>query len=602
MPRLEIKYTDWNFLPFFWDIDDPKIEEKRKEWSRKTEDFILKWKDRTDYLKDPKILKEALDDYEEWKRLFGAEADEFYYFWLKSQQDQNDSEIKAKFNKVEEFSKKIENDMKFFTLNISKIKEKEQENFLKSPELKEYKHFLEKTFAQSKYNLPEDEEKIMNLKSTGSYSLWVKMLSGFLSKEERKVLDEEEKESVKTFSNLLNLTESGNKKVRDTAAKAVNEILGNYADIAEAEINAVLLDRKINDEIRGFERPDKSRHVYDDIDSDIVDSLIETVSKKFSISKRYYKLKSKLLGLPKLKYYERNVRYGSVEKDYPYEDSLNLIYGIFNKLDKKFSEILNSFNDNGNIDVYPKKSKKHGAFCVYFLKSQPTYLMLNYTNQLNDVLTLAHELGHAINNELMKERQNSLNFDTTVATAEVASTFMEDFILQELLKKADDELRLVLLMQKLNDDISTIIRQIACYKFEQELHAQFREKGYLSKEEIGELFKKHMKAYMGDYVEQSEGSENWWIHWSHIRTYFYNYSYASGLLISKAFQNRVKTDPKFIEKVKLFLSAGTSKSPKDIFLEMDIDITKKEFWEEGLREVEGLLEEVETLAKKLGKI
>jgi oligoendopeptidase F len=228
--------------------------------------------------------------------------------------------------------------------------------------------------------------------------------------------------------------------------------------------------------------------------------------------------------------------------------------------------------------------------------------MLNHTNQLKDVLTIAHELGHAINSELMKEKQNSLNFDTTPATAEVASTFMEDFVLQELLKEADDQTRLVLLMQKLNDDISTIVRQIACYKFEQELHAQFREKGYLSKEEIGKLFQKHMEAYMGDYVEQSEGSENWWIHWSHIRTYFYNYSYASGLLISKALQTRVKSDPKFIESVKLFLSAGTSKSPKDIFLETGIDITKKEFWEEGLKEVENLLNEVETLAKKLGKI
>jgi oligoendopeptidase F len=602
MPLLEIKHTDWNLKPFFDDTNDPKIEEKRKEWSRKTEDFILKWKGRTDYLKDPKILKEALDDYEEWKRLFGAEADEFYYFWLKSQQDQNDSEIKARFNQVEEFSKKIENDMKFFTLNISKIPKKEQGKFLESPELKKYKHFLEKAFAQAKYNLSEKEEKIMNLKSIGAYSSWVKMLSGFLSKEERQVLDEKERESVKTFSDLLNLLESEKKEVRDTAAKAFNEILEKYADVAESEINAVLLDKKLDDELRGFQRPDKSRHIADDIDSKIIDSLIEAVSEKFSVSRRYYELKSKLLGIPKLEYHERNVKYGSLEKDYPYEDSLNLIHQVFNKLDKEFAEILESLNDNGNIDVYPKKDKKHGAFCVHFLKSQPTYLMLNHTNQLKDVLTIAHELGHAINSELMKEKQNSLNFDTTPATAEVASTFMEDFVLQELLKEADDQTRLVLLMQKLNDDISTIVRQIACYKFEQELHAQFREKGYLSKEEIGKLFQKHMEAYMGDYVEQSEGSENWWIHWSHIRTYFYNYSYASGLLISKALQTRVKSDPKFIESVKLFLSAGTSKSPKDIFLETGIDITKKEFWEEGLKEVENLLNEVETLAKKLGKI
>src|SRR5581483_2305939 len=106
---------------------------------------------------------------------------------------------------------------------------------------------------------------------------------------------------------------------------------------------------------------------------------------------------------------------------------------------------------------------------------------------------LAHETGHGINNELMKEKQNALNFGTPLSVAEVASTFMEDFVLQELLQHADKEERLTLLMQKLDDDISTIFRQIAFYQFETELHKTFREKGYLTKEEIGEIFLKHMQ-------------------------------------------------------------------------------------------------------------
>ena len=158
------------------------------------------------------------------------------------------------------------------------------------------------------------------------------------------------------------------------------------------------------------------------------------------------------------------------------------------------------------------------------------------------------------------------------------------------------------MMNKLNDDISTIIRQVACYMFEQELHKNFREKGYLSKEEIGKLFAKHMKNYMGDFVEQSKGSENWWVYWGHIRNFFYNYSYASGLLISKSLQSSVKENPKFIENVKEFLSTGGSKSPKYIFEKIGINIADKDFWDKGLEEVEKLLNETEKLAKKLGKI
>jgi oligoendopeptidase F len=107
---------------------------------------------------------------------------------------------------------------------------------------------------------------------------------------------------------------------------------------------------------------------------------------------------------------------------------------------------------------------------------------------------------------------------------------------------------------------------------------------------------------MGDSVEQSTGSENWWVYWSHIRYFFYVYSYASGLLISKSLQSAVKKDPSFIAKVKGFLSAGLSESPKNIFAELGIDITDRRFWDRGLDEVEKLLYKTEDLAKRLGKV
>jgi oligoendopeptidase F len=143
---------------------------------------------------------------------------------------------------------------------------------------------------------------------------------------------------------------------------------------------------------------------------------------------------------------------------------------------------------------------------------------------------------------------------------------------------------------------------VAAYQFEQDWHSEFRKKGYLSKEEIGGMFARHMQDYMGDFVDQSPGSENWWVHWPHFRTYFYVYSYASGLLISKSMQAAVKKDPKFISKVKEFLQAGTSDSPKNIFLKMGIDVADEKFWDLGLEEINKLLSDTDSLAKKLKKI
>jgi oligoendopeptidase F len=179
---------------------------------------------------------------------------------------------------------------------------------------------------------------------------------------------------------------------------------------------------------------------------------------------------------------------------------------------------------------------------------------------------------------------------------------MEDYVLDEIMEGCDDETRLSILVNRIGGDISTIERQVACYLFEKDIHSAFREKGYLSKEEIGNIFKKNMESYMGKSVEQSPGSENWWVYWSHIRSYFYVYSYASGLLIAKSLQESLKRDSSFIREIKGVLSSGLSKSPHTTFIECGIDISDPGFWNRGLEGVERSLSEAESLARKLGKI
>jgi oligoendopeptidase F len=599
---LKVGKAVWNLKPLFMGDNDPRIEVKRKLVEKRSAAFINTWKDRTDYLEEPAVLRQALDHYESWKRQYGTDGDEGYYFWLRTQQDQNDPKLKARFNKIDEFSKKLENESQFFYLRIARIKPELQQQFLASPFLANYRHFLERIFAESRYHLSEPEEKILNLKSATSSSNWTKMTAGFLSKEERAVFTEDGRRKVRPFSEIIGLMNSRKKRVRDSAARAFNDILAKHVEVAESEINSVLASKKIDDELRNANRPDTLRHLADDIESEVVDSLIEAVSQRFPISVRYYALKARLLKVKKLAYHERNVEYGEMTGRYPFPRSVDLVHAVLGKLDPEFADIFAGFIENGQIDAYPKKDKDSGAFCIHHLMVQPTYILLNHTGKLHDVLTIAHELGHGINNELIKERQHALDFGTPTSTAEVASTFMEDFVLDEIIRSANDEQRLAIMMQKLNDDVSSIFRQVACYQFERELHKDYRGKGYLSKEEIGKLFRKHMAAYMGDAVLQSEGSENWWVYWSHIRYFFYVYSYASGLLISKSLQNSVKQDPVFIHKVKEFLSAGLSDSPKNIFSRLGIDISDKRFWDKGLDEIESLLDDTEQLAKRLGKI
>lgn len=594
--------TDWDLSALYQSDDDPKMHEEMNTIEKKNQEFVQKWKSRTDFLEDPEVLREALDDYENWYHHYEGGGAVWYYFHLREERDQADAKIRAKNTQIRDFKNKITNEMRFFYLRLSKTPVENQKKLLNSKKLIKYKHYLERIFAESKYLLSEEEERIINLKSAPAYGNWVKMTSTFLSKEEHKILLEDGSHAAKSFSDILSLSESKNKKVREGAAGKINEILEKYADVATEELNSILENKKVDDSLRRIPRPDYIRHLYDDIDTSIVDTLIESVSKRFNIAFKYYELKAKLFGVKKLKYYERNVPYGEADKDYSYKEAAVLINKVLKNMDVDFSRIFSDFVQKGQIDVYPKKGKRSGAFCAGHLISEPTYILLNYANKLDDVLTIAHEVGHGINSELIKNKHHALYFGTPLSTAEVASTFMEDFVLQDILKEADDALRLEIMMMKLNSDISTIFRQAACYQFEQKIHADYRQSGYLSKETINKIFQEQMKAYMGPHVEQSPGSENWWVYWMHIRYFFYVYSYASGLLISKSLQNIVKNNPSAIIKVKEFLSAGLSESPKDTFLRLNINIADKKFWDQGLNEIEKLLNETTDLAKKLKKI
>jgi len=605
--------TTWDLTPLLKNDDDPAAKTTQKQsfcelsW-RKTatahaekhiKAFAKKWNKRTDYLRDPRVLKTALDEYEELLKYYVGAGNVGFYFGLRSYLDMDNPALRAKCNKIDEFASKMSNEIEFFTHRLAKVPQATQKIFLKSPHLALYRHALECSFKAAKYLLSEPEEKLITRIANPACANWVEMTSRFLSKEERVVLTVDGKKK-QNFAEITALMNSTNKKVRDSAAAAFNEILEKHSDTAEVELNSILEFKKTLDEMRNIPRPDFPRHLADDIDTEVVDTLIKTASAHNDLAKRFYALKAKLLGVKKLAYHERNVPYGRVDKEYTYADALAIVEKVFSGLDAKFANIIKSFAKNGLIDVHPKKGKLSGACCIHNLITQPTYILLNFTGKLEDIRTIAHEFGHGINNELMRV-QRPINFDTPLSTAEVASTFMEDFVLEELASGLKERQRLSIYMDKLNADVSSIFRQVACYQFEQALHKEFNAQGYLSKQEIGALFQKYMAGYMGPAVEQSAGAENWWVYWSHIRHFFYNYSYANGLLISKALQSKVRADPKFIAQVKQFLAAGSSDSPKNIFKKLGIDITKRSFWEQGIAEVEELLEKAEGLAGKLGK-
>jgi oligoendopeptidase F len=593
--------TQWDLSQLGSGINDNEFKIERELMEKKYKAFAQKWKKDKSFLTDEKNLKKALHEYE---ILSGLGTKELTYIYLMRQVDSSNIDLQKAEKKAEEFFQNLAKEIRFFILEIGVIEAKKQKQFLNSSLLKNYKHFLENTFDQSKYRLSEKEEHILSVKSGVSHGNWQSMLEQFISKETRQVLVPENKKVIKkeqSFAEIQSLIHHKNKRIRDMAATAMHEIVNNNVDIAEKEFNSILENKKINDDLRGYERADHSRILSDDVTFDIVDTMTEVVTDNFKLAKDYYKLKAQLMKVNKLDYHERNVPSGEIKESFNYEKSIELVDQAMTGIDAEFHDIYRDMVDGGRVDVFPAQGKRGGAFCMYWGHADPVYVMLNYTDRVTDVTTLAHEMGHAIHGTLTK-KESPINYDTPMFVAEIASNFCEEYVFDLISEKLSDKERLVLNMEKIGSFVSSVQRQVAAYNFEQELHNEFRKEGYLSKEQIGKLFTKHMKSYMGPSVSQDPGSENWWVYWNHFRSPFYVYTYASGLLLANAMRAKVAENPEYIDSVKKFFSTGTSTSPKELFDSIDIDITDPQFWQSGIDEIKELLKETKKLAKKIGKI
>jgi oligoendopeptidase F len=582
----------WNLGLLYKNPKDPQIEQDMQEIEKANNLFAKKYL-KIDFIKTPILLAKALGDYEKLSEINSGKA--WRYFALMQDIDSNDNYANAMVTKIEQRMTEARNKTAFFILRIGQISASQHKKFLTHKDLKPFKYQLEQIFLQSKYYLSEPEEQMLNLLSQTSYDMWV---DG-----QRKVLSQKTVRYKNTdipLAQARSLISELPKKQRVVLDQKITQVLKDQAPFAEAEINAIFNYKKITDEMRGYKSPTDATRFAHQLDEKTLDTLVNTVTKHFSIAHRFYKIHAKLLGEKKIGMYDRSVTIGNIKSQFDYTTAVDIVRSACNKVDKKYVEIFDTFLKNGQIDVYPKIGKQSGAYCWGGGSIHEPYVLLNHTDNLRNVETLAHEMGHAFHSELSKILPPRYRRYTT-ATAEVASTFFEQLVSDELLKRVSVQESMYLLHSRILGDVSTVFRQIACYNFEKELHEKIRTHGQLSVQEIAKLLQKHLKSYLGPAVEVTEDDGYFFVDWSHIRNFFYVSSYAYGQLISKAMYQNWKQDVSFSEKLHQFLSAGGSDTPENIFKSIGIDTSKASFWESGLRAIEQEVVELEKMVKKLNK-
>ena len=327
----------------------------------------------------------------------------------------------------------------------------------------------------------------------------------------------------------------------------------------------------------------------------VYQNLIETMKKRLPAMYRYVALRKKLLGYEELHMYDVYVpMVETPEKKYSFEEAKEIVKRALAPLGEDYQALLQKGFDNRWIDVYENEGKRTGAYSWGAYGTHP-YVLLNYHGSLNDVFTLAHEMGHALHSWHSDHKQPYLYAGYKIFVAEVASTCNEALLISDLLKRTNDQTERKYLINYFLDQFKgTMYRQTMFAEFEMLTHDIVSQGGVLTAEQLCELYLTLNKKYFGEEMISDPEIAYEWARIPHFYTPFYVYQYATGFAAAIAISSKIlKGEEGIVEKYKQFLSGGSSMDPIDLLKLCDVDMSTPQPVEEALDVFESYLSELE---------
>jgi oligoendopeptidase F len=591
----------WNLTQYYNDLNDPKIQLDLKNAKSLVDNYALQFAGKVSDL-SPLALYNAFVEVE---TISIAVSKPSYYLHLiyeaGSDIEGRMEEIGKLQSVVDEQTTMISNELTFFDVELAKRKDLEQ--LINSPELTNYKHYLQTVFENAKYILSEDVEKVLSLKSLTSADAWSRLYTDEKAKIEVE-LEIYGKKSKYNVPGLMDLMKNSDRKIRATAFEALSYSFSQTEELVLEAYNNIIMDKKIIDGLRGYENAEQSKLISNQVSQSFVDSLVKTAQDKVDLLQRYYRMKNEILGITDPKWYDSYTGLtfeGLEEKSYSWEECQKIVVENFTAFHPRFGAIAQEAFDKKWLDAGLRKRKYGGAFMSNFAPGYHPVILCNYKNKLTDISTVAHEMGHLVHSILTDEAQTLLNTNYTMSMAEIASLCCETVVFEKMYYDIPDDtngkkLKLKLMCEKVEEEFLNIyVGGVGRYTFESKIHAIYREQGSISKEQIREIWiKEHYTNVFGDVFDYT-GCEYSWQSVAHFTYIFYNYVYASGLLTSNAIYNVVK-DNEVKKAIYLeILAAGGSDTPANLLGKLDLDIESPEFWKIGFDLSEKRLMEAERL-------
>lgn len=484
----------------------------------------------------------------------------------------------------------------FFDLEWIQLDDAVALSLTRDPRLAKYRHWLEHKRAWKPHYLSEPEEKILDEKAITGKAAFARLF-------------EETNASLKfpfgddklSLQEILAKLYDPERDVRRRAAEGISAGLRENSRLLTFIFNTIVLDHQSDSKLRRFPHPMASRNLANEITDEVVTALLTATERHYGLVARYYRLKGKLLKLDKLYDYDR---YAPLFSDLPACDwpaARRIVQESYDAFSPDAGSVIRHFFEKSWIDAELRPGKRGGAFSSSAVPSVHPYILMNFTERIRDVMTLAHELGHGLHQYLSRGR-GYLQCDTPLTTAEMASVFGEMLTFRRLLQiYPEPRLRLAMLCSKIEDAFATVFRQVVLTRFEQKLHDARQKQGELSADTVNEMWRSTNQAMFADSVELSDGYAWWWLYIGHfIRSPFYCYAYAFGELLVLALYQKYQQDGRaFVPKYLELLAAGGSDAPHVLLGKLGVNVNDPAFWELGLKLLGDMVREAEELAGSL---
>lgn len=580
---------NWDLSDLYKSSDDPQLVKDKMEVLSEAEAFALKYKGSIAQL-EVFEFKTMLQDYEELQDKGGKIGSFAYLQWSTDTTNPDFGKLVQESN---ELSSELSQKLVFLDVEWLSISDTEAQKFIEHPELSFYRHYLESSRRYKNHVLNEDQEQILSAKGVTGRSAWIRFFDETIGKAKFE-LDGKEYAEQEVLSKL----HDGDRKLRIRAHASLSNKFNELSHPLTYVFNTLLADKSTNDKLRKYPNWITSRNMANETDNTTVDALVDSVTSKYPLVQRYYRLKAKLLGLSEMYDYDRYAPMIDNESTISWDEARKMVLDSYTEFHPRMGEITQEFFDKNWIDAAIKPGKRGGAYSASTVPSVHPYVFMNFDGKIRDVQTLAHELGHGVHQYLSRQ-QGPLQSGTPLTTAETASVFGEMLVFQNLLNKlTDPKEKLALIVGKIDDTIATVFRQISMNRFEDSMHTARREQGELTTEQFSELWMEQQRALYGDSVTLTEEYGIWWSYIPHfLHTPGYVYAYAFGeLLVLALYEEFIENSNGFADRYMKLLSAGGSEWPHDLVSKMGLDIRDPKFWDKGLSSFERMIEEAEKLS------